>query len=229
VGASEPRAPNDPARGSGRRVSAGTELEAHEALLRRAVPAFRVGVLDRPALSYGVGVPEEAAYAVRARRAGVATFPRTSGGSGVLHAPGDLVWALVLPRSDPRVGRDFARAYGRLGRAIVAGLEGAGVPTRWLPAPGLSESYCPLSSRGEVLVASSGIVGGAAQHATGSALLHQGFVAWEVDRAAVDRLFDLPPGGPSARLGGVEPVVPGLTPERLAGAVAEALAHEVAG
>ncbi len=212
-----------------RRVDAGAELLAHETLLRAGRPSWRVRVLDRPALSYGVGVPDDAPYVARARRAGLTTLRRTSGGTGVLHAPGDVLWARVLPRTDPTVGRDFSRAYARLGAAVAVGLTSLGVPADWRPAPAVAEAYCPLSSRGEVLATPAGIVGGAGQHATAGALLHQGFVAWRVDRAAVDRLFGLDPGGPSLRLGAIGDTASGLTPDRVAVAVADAFAAAAGG
>ena len=204
-------------------VSVGEEFELQEALLRRGEATVRVGILRDRGLSFGVGVHPQAAYLLRARALGVRTFPRGTGGTGVLHLQDDLVWAVVLPRSDPRVGRDFSRAYGRLGSAVVTGLSAFGLRGQWVGAPGLVEDYCPLSSRGEVLVAGGKVLGGAAQHVTSSALLHHGSVSWNIDRPEVDRLFDLPPGGPSQRLGGVAELGGVPDPTALAEAVAAAL------
>jgi lipoate-protein ligase A len=199
------------------------EFRLQEALLRKGAPAVRVVLARERAVSYGIGVRPDAAYLARARALGVPAVPRTSGGSGLLHLVDDLIWAVVLPRSDPRVGRDFARAYDRLGRGVVVGLAAVGVRARWVAAPGVADDYCPLSSRGEVLATEARIVGGAAQHATSEALLHHGTVSWSVDREQVDRLFDLHPGGPSDRLGGVNELGAVSQPAAVAEAVARAL------
>lgn len=204
-------------------VDAAEELARHERLLRRAVPVVSVSIVQGTALSFGVGVPTDAPYLRRARAEGIPTAPRSTGGSGVLHLNGDLAWAVVLPRSDPRVGRDYVHAYERLGQGVVAGLESLGVRTGWVDAPALTEEYCPLSSRGKVLETGGRIVGGAAQHATSTSLLHHGFVSWRVDRALVDRLFGLPTGGPSRRLGTVADGGTVVGPEELAAAVGGAL------
>lgn len=216
-----------PARaGPALRTDPSDEIVAQERLLRTAARAVRVAVAGSSAVSYGVAELEDAPYLARARAEGIATVARTTGGSGVLHLAGDLIWALVLPRDDPRVGRDYTKAYVRLGAGVVRGLTSVGLVASWRPAPGLVETYCPLSSRGEVLVVEGAIVGGAAQHLTGRALLHHGFVAHRVDRATVDRLFELPSPGPSARLGGLAEVDPALTPERLAEALQDGLTAE---
>ena len=77
---------------------------------------------------------------------------RSTGGLGLWHAAGDLVWSLVLPRSDPRVGNDFLKAYRRLGAAAVQLLAGLGVSATWrLPNGPRTASTCLLSGRGEVL------------------------------------------------------------------------------
>jgi lipoate-protein ligase A len=205
------------------------ELRAHEELLRRGEPAARVGVVRGRALSFGVGVPADAPYLLKAREHGVATVARSTGGSGVLHLPGDLLWVLVLPREDPRVGRDFVQAYERLGRAAVAGLAALGARARWAPAPGLVQEYCTLSSRGKVLASGGRILGGAAQHATSSALLHHGFVSWTVDRPEVERLFGLPAEGPAQRLGGLEELGLEAGPSEAGEALSQALDRELDG
>jgi len=208
-------------------VVVGEEMVRHEELLRQGVATVRVRVVARRAVSYGVSASPQAPYLARARLEQIVTVPRTSGGSGVLHLPGDLLWAIVLPRTDPRVGRDFVHAYGRLGEGVVQGLGSAGVRARWVDPPGVVEDYCPLSSRGQVLEAGDRIIGAAAQHATGPALLHHGGVSWTVDRACVDRLFALAPSGPSSRLGGLEEVAPALDPGSVARCLERALAVEL--
>lgn len=215
--AADDRSPIEPA-------GVAEELRWHEELLRRGAAAVRVRLVRERALSYGLGVREEAPYLRRARERGLATARRSSGGTGILHLEGDVLWALVLPRANPKVGRDFARAYGRLGEGLVTGLEAVGVRARWADAPGLAEAYCPLSSRGQVLAVDGGVLGGAAQHATSATLLHHGSVSWAVDRQEVDRLFDLPAGGPSLRLVGVAELQPRTDARGLAEALWKALA-----
>ena len=209
------------------RASVTEELAQHELLLRQGRPAVRVAVARERTLSYGIAVPSEAPYLRRARAEGIPTAARSTGGSGVLHLEGDLLWAVVLPRSDERVGRDFPKAYARLGRGIVAGLAAAGVDAAWVAAPGLSEDCCPLSSRGEVLVAGGRILGGAAQHATSRALLHHGGISWIVDRPCVDRLFGLPADGPSSRLGGLAGLTGPGEPASTGAVLARALGDEL--
>ncbi len=205
-------------------LSVAAALEHHEALLRAGSAAGHVAVVGAPAVSYGVRVDPESSYLSRARSSGLPTVPRSTGGTGVLHLEGDLLWALVLPRADPRVGRDHVRAYVRLGAPVVTALGRLGIPAAWRAAPALVDDYCTLSSLGEVLVAGEAIVGGAAQHATATAVLHHGGISWRVDRPAVDRLFGLAAGGPSSRLAGIGSRSSGRTPSDVAAAIAMELA-----
>ena len=170
-------------------TSCAENLRSDDQLLRSGAPAVRVAVLSDTAVSYGVGVSSTSAYLENARAAGVPVVRRTTGGSGVLHRPGDLAWAIVLPRSDPRVGRDYVRAYDRLGRGPVRFLSRHGLAAAWTPPPGIAAGYCLLSSRGRVLSVDGRILGGAAQHLSGTALLHHGIVPREVDRPLLGRLF----------------------------------------
>jgi lipoate-protein ligase A len=179
------------------------ELRRHEELLRDGRPASRVAVVRGVALSYGVRVPADAPYLRRARTERIPTVARASGGTGLLHLDGDLVWALVVPRDDPRARGGFVHAYALLGAGVVRALARLGLPTEWGPPPGLTESYCPLSSRGEVLWAKGAVLGAAAQHATARAVLHHGSLSVRVDRSAVARLFELPSPGPADRLGAI--------------------------
>jgi lipoate-protein ligase A len=228
VGAGEEEATRPSPGGAEEPVDVADELRRHEELLRAATPAVRVAVVRERAVSYGVGVDPAAAYLERSRAERIATAARSSGGTGLLHLEGDLLWAVVLPRADVRVGRDYVRAYGRLGRGIVQGLATAGVVATWVAAPGLSNDCCPLSSRGEVLASEGMILGGAAQHATSRALLHHGGISWKVDRPCVERLFDLPTGGPADRLGGVADLRPRLDRRALVRALEQALDDEIA-
>jgi len=176
-------------------VTCAEDVRTDEVILRRGVPAVRVAVLTDRAVSYGVGVHAEAAFLGRSTKEGVPTVRRTTGGSGLLHAPGDLAWSIVLPRADPRVGRDFVRAYPRLGEGVVRFLAERGVSSRWADPPGTDPEYCLLSGRGLVLKHEERILGGAAQHLAGRALLHHGIIPLEnLDRPLLRRLFGLSSG-----------------------------------
>jgi len=198
-----------------------------ERALRAGLPGSRAAVLSDRSLSYGVGVPEAAPFVQRARQAGIATVRRSTGGTGLLHEPGDLAWSIVLPRGDPRVGRQFPRAFGRFGRGAVRFLADLGIEAEWVDAPGLDPGYCTLSARGAVLASRGRILGGAAQHLTGAALLHHGAISLTVDRPTIDRLFDLAPGGPSVRLSGLRSLGIGDEPEQLATTLARRLEEDL--
>jgi len=198
-------------------------LRTEETLLRRGAPAVHVAVVDGTVVSFGAGVPESAPYLSAADRRGIPTARRRSGGTGVVHLEGDLVWAVILPRSDRRVGRDFVRAYPRLGAGLVAALAPHRVSATWVPSPGLSDDYCPLGRRGNVLEVGGRVVGAAAQHLSGTALLHQGTLSFEVDRDLVRDLFGFPDDSIPARLAGVAEHGVRARPEEVAEGVAQAL------
>jgi lipoyl(octanoyl) transferase len=202
-------------------------VRADESILRRASVGARVAVLDDAAVSVGVGVDPSSAFLARARAMGLPVVRRTSGGTGLLHAPGDLAWTVVLPRRDPRVGRSYVTGYSRLGAGAVRFLETVGIRARWVPSSGTSPDYCTLGRRGYVLVVGDRVLGGAAQHVTRSALLHHGILPRTLDRPLIERVFDLPAEGGVDRLtcleelGDSEPAGRGAV--RLARALAEQL------
>lgn len=175
-------------------------LASQERSLRSGRAGVHVATLGETAVSYGVGVPETSPYLERARGDGVPVVRRPSGGTGLVHLRGDLVWAVILPRSDRRAGRDFVRAYGRLGRGLVSYLGARGHPSDWVAPPGRSEAYCPLGTRGQVLESGGRVLAAAAQHVTGSTLLHHGVLPRTLDRARIARWFDLPQPGPADSL-----------------------------
>lgn len=183
----------------------GAETLARDAvLLREGLPAVRVAILARPCLSLGVGQRDPVPSAERARRERLPVVRRSTGGTSVLIGRGDIAWSVVLPREDPRVGRDYVRAYARFGGAATRSLVSASGEAAWVPGPGLSAELCYLSGRGQVLTIGGKVVGGAAQHRTSTALLHHGSIALRVDRTLLRRLFDLPEEGGFDRLAGVE-------------------------
>ena len=171
------------------RVSPEENERQDEALLRAGTPAVRVAVLDRAALSVGVGVPRGTPCLARARNLGLPIVPRSTGGTSVLFGRGDLLWSIVLPRGDPRVGRTFTNAYGRLGAPLVRWLSDHSVESSWEPAPNLSRECCLLGERGQVLQTQQRVVSGAAQHATDRALLHHGTLPRTIDRPTHRAVF----------------------------------------
>jgi len=191
-----------------RRSVSGEEFVAgDDRLLDGPAGAVRVASLGIRCVSYGVGVPATAPFVSRAAAEGIPTVPRRSGGTGLLHEPGDLAWSVVVDRADPRLSGGFHSAYARLGRGVVRWLSAHGVEAAWRPAPGLAPAYCTLSERGWVLEADGAIVGGAAQHAARGRLLHHGTISRRIDRPTIDRLFGLPTPGPADRLGGLSSLV----------------------
>ncbi len=175
-------------------------IRAQERLLRAGRATVHVATLSDTAVSYGVGVRGTAPYLQRARADQVSVLRRPSGGSGLVHLPGDLLWSVVLPRADPRVGPGFVRAYARFGEGLVQMLAARGVSAHWTAPPGLSDGYCPLSSRGQVLECGGRVLAAAAQHATGSTLLHSGALSRTLDRPRIARWFGFPEPGPADSL-----------------------------
>ncbi len=221
--------PTQPLTTVDRAIACAENARADEALLRRGVRAGRVAVLADRALSVGIGVRPDATYLARARAQGWAVVRRSSGGTAVAHAPGDLTWTIVLSRTDARVGNDYARKYDRLGRAVVRFLADLGVTARWAPAPGLSDAYCLLGPRGSALWVDDRVLGGAAQHVSGTALLHHGVLPRSVDPAALGRVFHLPRLGGLDRLTSLRELGIADPPDDLAGALAAELDRELAG
>jgi lipoate-protein ligase A len=204
-------------------------LEDDERSLALGRAAVRAAELTDRSVSLGVSVRGEPEYARASRSAGFPVLRRSTGGSGVLHLPGDLLWSVVLPRNDPRVGRDFVRAYRRLGGGVTRFLSDRGLDARWIPAPGLDADYCALSARGEVLSVDGRILGGAAQHASGSTLLHQGMIARRVDPELLRQLFGLTVPRGLGRLTGLDELGLAADPGSLARELARALAAEFLG
>ena len=172
-------------------------------LLDQAAPAVRVALLRSSAISLGVSQTDDAPAARRAREVGIPVVRRGSGGTAVFHAPGDVTFTIILPRSAALVGRDFTRAYGRLGAGVVERLRSWGVAANWTDPPGLSEEFCLWSSRGKVLSVGGRVLGGAAQHLTATTLLHHGLLLGDPHRDALRRLLELPEGLLKDRLVGL--------------------------
>jgi lipoate-protein ligase A len=181
-------------------VDAATFLEDDLRKLRVGQPLVRAGLFRDASVSVGTGfvLPD---HLKRAAELGhLPILVRSSGGSALLHLPGDLVWSIVLPRYDPRVGTGFVRAYPQLGRLLVRALQGSGLEAVWKASPGLSERFCLFGPRGDALFVGDRVLGGAAQHATVEGLLHHGVVGATVDRGALHDLFEVDPEALEHRL-----------------------------
>lgn len=200
-----------------------------EAWLHRGRPGVRVAVLRDRCVSFGVGVDPRAPFVRRAEEERIPVVARSTGGSGLLHEAGDLAWSTVRSRDDPLVGADYPRAFERLGRGVVRWLATLGLDGDWVPAPRRTASYCTLSDRGSVLAIGGSIVGGAAQHMARGVLLHHGTVSVGIDRAAIDRLFELPAPSPSADLGCLRELGVRAPSPELARGLAQALSAEFPG
>jgi lipoate-protein ligase A len=172
-------------------LTAAENLRRDEAFLRQGVAEARVAILSDRTVSLGVGESLDDPTARAARTEGLPMVRRSSGGTGLLHLPGDLVWSVVLPRNDARVGLGFVRSYARLGAPVVEFVRSLGPTAAWTGPIGRSERHCLLGARGEVLTVSGRALGGAAQHVTGTNLLHHGVVNVDLDRPALRRLFGL--------------------------------------
>lgn len=192
------------ATGRARSLSLAEALAEDTRRLALGVRGSAVTILSDRGVTLGVARSGNDPIAVRARALGWPVRSRSTGGTGVLHLAGDLVWSLVLPRTDPRVGRDYVVAYARLGTGVVAALADLGIDGAWRPARGLSESCCFLGPRGWALEVEGKVVGGAAQHLTPTHLLHQGALAIHLDAGAASELFELPMEVVDAHLGGLE-------------------------
>ena len=196
-------------------------------MLRAGGPGVRVSVLSGHSLSVGVGVRGDAPYLGRARTAGLSVARRTSGGTGVVHAPGDLAWSVVLPRSHPNVGRDYVRGFARLGAGVVRFLHRQQLSSEWVPAPALDPDCCVLSGRGQVLTVGSRVLGGAAQHLSRTALLHQGMIPRTVDRELLAGVFAFPDPTVLSRLTSLEELGVHAPSPDLARQLAEELARDL--
>ncbi len=205
------------------RLTCAQNVAADDRAFASGSPVVRTATLTDSSLSIGVGIAEDAPVVRRARERGLPVVRRRSGGSAVVHGPGDLVWSVVLPRSDPRVGRSFVRAYGRLGAGVVAFLRDVAVSAEWTPAPDLSHDVCVLSGRGDVLAVGEAIVGGAAQRLNATRLLHHGMVSRTVDRSILGDLFPETAAGDLDRLSGLDVFGVRDDPAGLAAALAVAL------
>ncbi|MFG1530326.1 MAG: hypothetical protein AAFA34_03525 [Thermoplasmata archaeon] len=201
---------------SPRRITSQNRVERDERLLRDGRPSVHAEILCDATLSIGVQPAPVVGCEAAARRLGIEISRRRSGGTGVLALPGDIVWTQILPRSDPRWGRDFLRAYDRWGAPAVELLEGRGRPAHWGPPPGQSTSFCPLGSRGQVLWSDGRVVGAAAQHLNAAAMLHHGILFWTPRTELAEALWPEDASALRRFLGALGPNEPIASAERWA-------------
>lgn len=191
----------EPTASEGQRGSVAEILAWEAARLQEGRAAGRASLVRGRAITIGIGESMEGPVARSAHALGWEVLRRSTGGTGVVHLDGDVLWSLVLPRSDPRVGRDFSRAYARLGTPVTNALERLGVRASWAPSRGLSTTYCLLGERGWALEVDGRAVGGAAQHLTSSALLHHGTLSLSLPVSVLEAVFGLSPEVAGQHLG----------------------------
>ena len=173
-------------------MSAADYLAVDQARVRDGRAGAWAAELSDTAISVGVACRLPTAVVARATAAGWPILRRSTGGTALLHRPGDLAWSRLLPRDHPSVGRDYVRAYGRLGAPVVAGLANAGIAADWGDPVATSSVFCLFGPRGSVLRVGAAVLGGAAQRLTPRWLLHHGVLNGSVDRPELATLFDLP-------------------------------------
>ncbi|HTT25487.1 MAG TPA: hypothetical protein VMH90_00800, partial [Thermoplasmata archaeon] len=160
--------------------------------LARGDLSVHAGTLSDTSVSVGVAMPISPVIEAICAKRGWPIHRRSSGGTALLHRPGDLLFSVLLPAGDPRIGRGFVRAYGRYGAPLVRALATAGVEARWTTAFALSDQFCLFGPRGDVLAVGERALGGAAQHLTKAGLLHHAVVGASLDRGALAALFGVP-------------------------------------
>ncbi len=161
-------------------------------LLRSGEEAVAVGQFSEVAVTLGVSQRGTFPGLPLALARDLSVLSRPSGGVGLLHRPGDVHFARVIPRDSPHFPPRFPDAYTLLGAGVVSWLRGQGLQTRWDPAPGSYPGYCLTSARGKVLTAAGRVLGGASQYVTHHALLHHGVIATSLDPPLLESLFGLP-------------------------------------
>lgn len=168
-------------------------LRGDEARLAEGQLAVRVGLFSNAAVSVGVSQRDVGELEGRAEREGLEVVRRSSGGTSLLHLPGDVFWSVVLPRDHPMAGAGFVHHYAGLGSGWVEFLRRRRVEARWERPSVRAEEYCLLASRGQALLVGARSLGGASQHVTRQALLHHGVVPKTLRPDLLDRLFGLSP------------------------------------
>lgn len=201
--------------------SAAEILGASESALYEGSPRVLLGRFIATALTLGVAQSLDSGIRDLARRKEIEIVIRGSGGLGVLHERGDLAWSLVLPRTDPRVGKNYIRNYAELGNGVVEGFRRFDIRGEWRPSGGRDPEICLLAERGEVLWIDGRVAGGAAQHLSGNALLHHGCIAVGSPGESTARLFGRDPKELRRKLVGLDELGEPPDPDLLLTAIGE--------
>jgi lipoate-protein ligase A len=167
-------------------------IRSDEAALAIGAPRFWVGRCEEPGVTLGVTQDPAVPPAENARHEGLPVYRRSSGGSALVHERGDLFWSVVLPRESRWVGRDYTRAYARLGAGWASALSSEGRRAAWVASSPTFPLHCFLSGRGSVLVCEDRALGGASQHLNARALLHHGTVTVVHNPGRVRSIFGMP-------------------------------------
>ena len=149
------------------------------------------------ALVLGSGQRSGAVDAAALRRGGLTVVRRRSGGGAVLVSPADLLWVDIwVPRDDPMLHPDAARAFLWLGRLWRRALAGCGIAAevyegRYEPGPWGASVCFAGRGPGEVFVAGQKVVGLSQRRASGGARFQCGVLRrW--DPGALVELLALP-------------------------------------
>jgi lipoate-protein ligase A len=181
--------------------------------LRAGEAVARLYEWDPPTVSFGRNEPAQGIYSERrASEEGVGLVRRPTGGRAVLHQD-ELTYALVFP-----VGAfdGLKRAYRRINRGLLAGLEklGAAVELAAPGGPSLHPDAGPCfrqPAEGEVTALGRKLVG-SAQVRIGDSVLQHGSIILDGDQSVLDRLRgDAEPVPPPATLRSVLGRVPNMS------------------
>ncbi len=193
--------------------------------VREGRPGAWAGCLKDAAVSIGIAHRPPTEWFRRCAAEGLPVLRRETGGSALLHLPGDLAWSLVFARRPGALPPRFAESYAPLGAPVVEALARSGTTAAWTAPLCLSDQFCLFGRRGMVLSTGDRALGGAAQHLTRDALLHHGVVGASLDRPRLSRLFDVEPRLIAERLTALDELAGAPPAERVGRAFLEAAAR----
>lgn len=165
------------------------------ATLCRDVPVLRLYAWEASTVSLGCVQRGADIDPAACRRSAVAVVRRPTGGRAVLHNR-DVAYSLILPLRPPWTTMSITESYRRINACLRRGLEMLGLKasmaSRPEPLDGALASFCfPAIAQYEVLVGGKKVIG-SAQRRFPSALLQQGSIVSDVDRAAMLALLPQP-------------------------------------
>lgn len=192
-------------------------MAADEALLETAAqPVLRLYSWEGPCLSLGWAQRRGWLDEETCRRAGVEVVRRPTGGRALLHLPGEITYALVLPDTE---GVSVAAAFAGITASLARALRSLGVPVRVAGATAgpLTASCLSRVQAGELVLGERKLVG-SAQVRRGGRLLQHGALPRRVDADLWQSLLPGPCPADLASCGRAD-----LRPEDLAAAWLAAL------